>query len=203
MALKVQGSAAITYTYARGDLFDTVTVNNIKFALFHKPLTSTEGCRDITITAKDCNCVFLAPIEAEGDIIIQAVNVLALDSFSPRAGKTCIDAENFYGLGTRIQGDAFLVQTSNNALTLGLHGSVDTLEIKSKNYALVHAGMDERIRDILTDIKALCAQGFQDASGLQIAQALLKAAVALNDQHQVVIPALTFHTPEALPEPRS
>ena len=204
MALVVQGDASVTtYTYTRGNLYDMVMVNGIKFALFHKPLQSAEGSRDLTITATDCNCVFLAPIEAEGDIIIKAVNVLVLNSLSPK-GKTLIHAENFYGIGAQVKGDV-LIETTRNALTLGLHGSVDTLRVKAGDSAFVHAGMDPRILEIVTEIKTLCAEGIQHADGLQLARGLLKAAVVLNDQHgkEAAVPALTFDPLQALPEAKS
>ena len=140
MALAIPGSnQVITHTYVRGGLYDTLTVNNVKFALFHKSLTSTEDCRNVEITTKDCNCIFLNSIEAEGDITITAVNVLSLGTFSTKQGKTQIEAENFYGIGTLIQCDVFSLLTTQNALTLGLHGNVQTLNIKAGASALVHA----------------------------------------------------------------
>lgn len=205
MALTVPGSAqVITYTYSRGDLYDTLTVNNIKFALFHKALTSTAECRNVEITTKDCNCVFLNSIEAEGDIIITAVNVLSLGTFSTKKGKTLIEAENFYGIGTLVQGDIFSVHTSQNTLTLGLHGNIETIRVKSEEAsALVHIGMDARVQEILTEIKALFSQGIQESNSLQLAQGLLKAAVALNDQHKVVMPSLTFPSSQVQLEDKS
>ena len=204
MALAVQGdSSVVTYTYTRGDLYDMVTVNDIKFALFHKSIKSAEGSRDIEITTTDCNCVFLAPIEAEGDIIIKAVNVLVLNSLSPK-GKTLIHAENFYGIGAEVKGDV-LIKTTQNALTLGLHGNVDTLHVTAGGSGLVHAGMDPQILEIVTEIKTLCTEGIQQADGLQLARGLLKAAVALNVEHgkKVAVPALTFQPLQALPEAKS
>ena len=183
MALEVpKNSSIVNYVYTRGELFDTLTVNSVKFAIFNKPLTNSEASRSLNIAA-DCNCVFLAPVEAEGDIVINAVNILALESFSAKTGATRVHANNFYGLGLEFKGNVS-IQTDRDALIVGLHGNMGKVHVKAERHANVRGGLTLQIQEIVTRVKRLCTQGIDQTDGIQIAEALLTATQALNDLNQ-------------------
>jgi hypothetical protein len=176
----IPSSTALTsFTFTRGELYDTLHVNNLKFAIFQKPLTNSSQSQSLTIAA-DCQCVFLAPIEAELDISIDAINILALGFISAKNGATRIHAKNFYGLGLEFKGDVF-VQADRDVITAGLHGNMNRLHVKGGRNALVHCGLTERIQELVTEIKTLFVQGIDQTNGLQLAQVLLKTAQILDD----------------------
>lgn len=170
MALTVPSIAlAITYSYSRGDLFDMMTVNDTIFAIFTKPLYSDQS-QNLTLTA-DCHCVFLESMEAENDITINAVNILALGSFHAKTGVTRIHAENFYGLGIEATGDMF-IQTDNETIVSGT--TRDKLYVDAGG--LIELGLPEQMRGIAGEIKALFLQGIDEKNGMQFAQSLLTGA---------------------------
>ncbi len=183
MALIVRNTdSAITYNYSRGDQFDTLTVNNTTFAIFRKPLQNSTQSQDLTLAA-DCNCVFLESMEAEHDINIKAVNILALGSFSAKNGSTRIHAKNFYGVGVELKGGNFSVQTDENLIVAGLHGDCDHLYTKGKKVHFL-GNFTERMHEIATEIKMLFSQGIDQTDIMPFARALLKAAQTLNDSHE-------------------
>lgn len=111
MALTTIPKITLTTTcnYSRGNQYDMLTVSDMKFAIFNKPLYADQISQSIMFDA-NCHCVFLAPMEAEQDITINAVNILAFGSFSAKNGSTRIHAKNFYDLGIEAKGDFLLKQ---------------------------------------------------------------------------------------------
>jgi hypothetical protein len=168
MALTVPSATlAVTYSYSRGNQFDMMTVNNTKFAIFKKPLQNSDQSQDLTLAA-DCHCVFLASMEAEHDITITAVNILALGSFHAKTGTIHIQAENFYGLGIEATGDMF-IQTDGDTIVSST--TDDKLYVDAGGF--IELGLTAQMRDIAIEIKTIFSQGIDDTNGLQFAQILL------------------------------
>jgi len=181
MALTVPTTASITtYNYSRGDQFDTLIVNDTKFVIFQKPLQANQS-QNLTITF-GCHCVFLAPMEAEHNITINAVNILALGSFSAKTGATRIHAKNFYGVGVECK-DTVFVKTDEDIVIAGLHGRGDEIHLDGRN-VYSHCGLTAQIREIATEIKTLFSQGMDETNGLQFAKAFFMAAQILNDSNK-------------------
>lgn len=169
---------ATTCNYSRGNQYDMLTVSDMKFAIFNKPLYADQISQSITFDA-NCHCVFLAPMEAEQDITINAVNIIAFGSFSAKNGSTRIHAQSFYDLGIEAKGD-FFVEADEDIIISGNFGD-SHLYTKGRH---VHAGLTEQMSEIATEVKKLLSQGIDETNGVQFVQTLLMGAQTLNDSNK-------------------
>lgn len=90
-----------SYYLQQNQPFDLCEINGSKFALFNKKI---QNDKSIFIDLSDYNVVILAPLEAENNISIKAVSVIALSNLNAKRGETKIEAsEKLIILGNPIQ----------------------------------------------------------------------------------------------------
>lgn len=179
MTLTVSGTTS--YTFSRGDTFDTLTVNDTKYAIFQKTLHNSNHYPDLTVAAKCHCCVFLEAMEAEHDITIDAVNILALGSFHAKTGKTRIHAKRFYGVGIECKGSVSIYTTGDIVIS-GQYGHTNSLHLEGRKIDIdMHFGLPEKIHEIATEIKRLFSLGIEQKTIVPLVQAFLMAQQILDD----------------------
>ncbi len=82
------------------DGFDECEVNGVKFALFTE---ARNYPTNLTIDLPDRNVVILAPLEAEGNITIRAISIIALNNLTSRQGEINVLASGrWISLGAQV-----------------------------------------------------------------------------------------------------
>jgi len=71
--------------------FLVLRINGLKFAIFDKPITSSEA---LTIDLQNYNVIFLSSVEAKKDITIQAITIICFNSLYTSQGKTSLYASD-------------------------------------------------------------------------------------------------------------
>lgn len=101
MATPASGIFISTSFYKENEYFDVCEINGSKFALFSKQIKSSET---LSIDLSDYNVIFLAPLQAEKNICVKAISVIALTTLNAEKGEIEINASGkFILLGGAIK----------------------------------------------------------------------------------------------------
>lgn len=88
--------------YYRTEKYDVCEINGSKFAIFFKSLTSDNG--DVYLDLGDYNIILLAPIEAQKNVKINGITVVAMDVIRAKTGTVEVKANRkFVNLGGEIR----------------------------------------------------------------------------------------------------
>lgn len=155
---KTGGITINTIFYNHGQYFDVCEINGSKFAFFSKHIYSNEH---LNIDLKDHNIVFLAPVEAEKNISINAISVIALSSFQTKNG------------GTEIHGSGKLFMLGSSIIS-----KLDN-KLIFKNDTLSVPVITERKEMIIDEFQ----KGISNKHGLTIVDALVETFDALVDPY--------------------